>query len=64
MMFDFREGGGGFSKIGEFLCKKAFSIGGKSEIGPYRGEGGSKMTPRNQISFMDGPKVGEEKTSN
>ena len=35
------------------LCKKAFSTGGKSEIG---GRGGSKMTPKNRISFMDGPK--------
>ena len=32
MISDFREGGR-FSKIGESLCKKAFSIGGKSEIG-------------------------------
>ena len=31
--------GGRFSKIGESLCKKAFSIGGKSEIG---GRGGQK----------------------
>ena len=33
MISDFREGGGRFSKIGESLYKKAFSIGGKSEIG-------------------------------
>ena len=31
MISDFREGGR-FSKIGESLYKKAFSIGGKSEI--------------------------------
>ena len=32
MISDFREGGR-FSKIGESLYKKAFSIGGISEIG-------------------------------
>ena len=32
MISDFREGGR-FSKIGESLRKKAFSIGGKSEMG-------------------------------
>ena len=32
MISDFREGGR-FSKIGESLCKEAFSIGEKSEIG-------------------------------
>jgi len=52
MISDFREGGR-FSKIGESLCKTAFSIGAKSEIGG----GGSKMTPKNRISFMDGPEV-------
>jgi len=36
MISNFREGGGCFSKIGETICKKAFSIRGKSEIG---GEG-------------------------
>ena len=51
MISDFREGGR-FSKIGKSLCKKAFSIGGKSEIG---GGGGSKKTTKNRISFMDGP---------
>ena len=51
MISDFREGGR-FSKIGESLCKEALSIGGKSETG---GEGGSKMTLKNWISFMDGP---------
>ena len=48
MISNFREGGR-FSKIGESLCKKAFGIGGRSEIGG----GGSKMTPKNWISFMD-----------
>ena len=38
MISDFREGGS-FSKIGDSLSKKAFSIGGKSEIG---GRGGQK----------------------
>ena len=52
MTSDFREGGR-FSKTGGPLCKKAFSIVGKSEIGG----GGSKMTPKNRISFMDGPKA-------
>ena len=50
MTFDFREGGS-FSKVRESLCKKAFIIGGKSEIGG----GGSKINPKNKISFMDGP---------
>ena len=50
MIFNFREGGR-FSKIGESLCKKSFSIGKKSEIG------GLKMTPKIRISFMDGPLV-------
>ena len=50
MISDFREGGR-FPKIGESLCKNAFSIGGKSEMG---GEG-SKMAPKNRISFMDDP---------
>ena len=40
MISDFREGGR-FSKIGESLCKKPFSIGGKSEIGG----GGFKNDP-------------------
>ena len=51
MISDFREGGR-FSKIRESLCKNAFSIGGKSEIG---GKGGSNMTSKNRISFMDNP---------
>ena len=38
MISDFREGGR-FSKFGDSLSKKAFSIGGKSEIG---GRGGQK----------------------
>ena len=37
MISDIREGGH-FSKIGESLCKKAFSIGGKSEIGRRGGQ--------------------------
>ena len=41
MISDFREGGR-FSKIGEFPCKKAYSIGGKSEIGG----GGVKNDPQ------------------
>ena len=50
MISNFRKGGR-FSKIGESLCKKVFSIGEKSEIG-----GGSfKMTQKCRISFMDGP---------
>ena len=40
-----------FSKIGESLSKKAFSIGGKLEIGGREGQNG----PKNWISFMDGP---------
>ena len=51
MISDFREGGR-FSKIGESFCKKAFSIRGKSKMGGW----GAKMTPKNRISFMDGPK--------
>ena len=45
MISDFREGGGEvrFSKIGESLCKKAFSIVGKSEMG---GGGGVKNDPK------------------
>ena len=50
MISDYREGGR-FSKFGESLYEKAFSIGGKSEIGG----GGLKMTPNNRISFMDDP---------
>ena len=49
MISDFREGVG-FQKS-ESPCKKAFSMRGKSEIGG----GGSKMTHKNRISFMDGP---------
>ena len=33
MISNFREEGGRFSKLGESLCKKAFSIEEKSEIG-------------------------------
>ena len=33
MISDFREEGGRFSKIGESLSKKTFSIGKKSEMG-------------------------------
>ena len=47
--------GGRFSKIEESLCKKAFSIGGKLEIGGRGEAGGSKMIPTNWISFMGGP---------
>ena len=42
MISHFREGGR-FSKIGESLGKKDFSIGGKSEIGG----GGVKNDPKN-----------------
>ena len=42
MISNFREGGR-FSKIGESLCKKAFSIGEKSEIGR---RGGVKNDPK------------------
>ena len=49
MISDFREGGR-FSKIGESLCKKAFSIGEKKEMGE-----GVKNGPKLWISFMDGP---------
>ena len=50
MISGFREEGR-FSKIREILCKTAFSIGGKSEIGGR----GVKNDPKNWISFMDGP---------
>ena len=43
MISDFREGGR-FSKIGESLCKRAFSIGEK--IGD-RGKGGGQKLPKN-----------------
>jgi len=42
MISDFWRGGDKFSKIGESLCKKAFSIGGKSEIGGGGVENDSK----------------------
>ena len=41
MISNFRERGS-FSKVGESLCKKAFSIGEKSEIGG----GGVKNDPK------------------
>ena len=47
MISDFREGDK-FSKIGESLCKKAFSIGGKSEIG---GEGGKNDSKKSDIIY-------------
>ena len=47
MISDFREGGR-FSKIGESLCKEAFSIGGKSEIG---GEGVKNDPKKSDIIY-------------
>ena len=46
-MSDFRGGGGGGAKM-------------TPKIG-LRGEGGSKMTKKNRISFMDGPLRGWNK---
>ena len=50
MMSDLREGDR-FSKIGESLCKKAFSIGGKSEMGG----GGVKNDPKNRMYIYGRP---------
>ena len=52
MISDFREGGR-FSKIGESLCKKDFSIGGKSEIG---GRGGQKRPQKIGYHIWTAPK--------
>ena len=46
--------GGRFSKIGESLCKKAFSIGGKSEIG---GRGGVKNDPKKSDIIYGRPHI-------
>ena len=51
MISDFREGGDRFTKVRESLYKKAFIIGGKSEMGG----GGVKNDPKIRISFMDNP---------
>ena len=52
MISDLGEGGW-FSKIGESLCKKAFSIGGKSEIGG----GGVKNDPKKSDIIYGRPLV-------
>ena len=50
MISNFREGVM-FSKMGESLCKKAFSIGGKSEIG----EMGVKNDPKKSDTIYGRP---------